>query len=91
MALGLAIVLLLVICIAVLGYFVARNIVALLINSILGLIILFLVNGFHVMSLLGKPDIPVNWVTVMICALGGVPGALILIVLHLIGYDVPMV
>ncbi len=91
MALGFAIVLLLVICIAVVGYFVVKNIVALLINSILGLIILFLVNGFHLMNLLGKPDIPVNWVTVVICAIGGVPGALVLILLHLIGYDVPMV
>ncbi len=89
MALGFAIIVLLAIAVVVVGYFVVKNLSPLVINSILGLITLFLVNSFHVMALLGKPDLTINWVSLLICALGGLPGALILILLHLLGYGVP--
>ena len=89
MALGIAVIVLLAIVVSVVGYFVLKNLLILVINSILGLITLFLVNSFHVMALLGKPDITINWVSLLICALGGLPGALILILLHLLGYGVP--
>ena len=75
------------IILAAVAYFVLKNVVKLIINSILGLIILFLVNHFHVMSWVGKPDIAITWVTVLICALGGIPGALLLILLHLLGFS----
>ena len=89
MALGFAVIILFAIVVAVVGYFIVKNLLTLVINSILGLITLFLVNSFHVMGLLGKPDIPLNWVSLLICALGGLPGALILILLQLLGYGVP--
>lgn len=68
-------------------WFVLKNIVKLIINSVLGLLILFIFNFFHIMSVFGKPDIPVTWITVLICALGGIPGALLVILLHLLGFS----
>ncbi len=53
--------------------------VALIINTILGLILLFLTN------LLIEPDIPINIVTVLIVAIFGVLGWAVLLVLHLLG------
>jgi hypothetical protein len=52
---------------------------ALVINAILGVILLFLTN------LLFADDIPINIVTVVICAILGVVGWAIILVLHLLG------
>lgn len=76
-----------VIIIAVLFY-VLKNIWILVINSILGLATLFIVNYFHLLGYLGKPDIAITPVSVIVCALGGIPGALILILLNLGGVSV---
>jgi hypothetical protein len=48
-------------------------------NAIVGLILLFLTNVFL------ADDVPVNLVTVVICAVGGVVGCLVIVVLHLLG------
>jgi hypothetical protein len=48
-------------------------------NAIVGLILLFLTNVFL------ADDVPVNLVTVVICAVGGVVGWLVIVVLHLLG------
>jgi len=50
----------------------------LVVNTILGLIILGLANlvGIHV---------PINWITILFSAIAGVPGAIIMIILYLIG------
>jgi SigmaK-factor processing regulatory protein BofA len=69
----------------VIGIFVVKNIIKLVINSVLGLLILFFVNYFHILGLVGKPDIPINAVTFLICLFGGIPGALLLILLQLLG------
>ncbi len=53
--------------------------VALIINTILGLILLFLTN------LLIEPDIPINIVTVLIVAIFGVLGWAVVLLLHLLG------
>ncbi|HUK38831.1 MAG TPA: pro-sigmaK processing inhibitor BofA family protein [Methanomicrobiales archaeon] len=82
---GVFILVLVVIAFAAVAYFVVRNIVHLAINAIVGLVALFLVNTFHVMQLAGKPDIGVDWITVIICALAGLPGAVLLMVLALFG------
>lgn len=58
---------------------ILRNIVQIVINSILGLVVLFIANLFF------QPPIGINLVTLLVCALGGIPGALILIVLRLLG------
>jgi SigmaK-factor processing regulatory protein BofA len=81
---------LIIIAIIIIGvlFYVLKNIWILIINSILGLAILFIVNYFHLLAYLGKPDIAITPASVIICALGGVPGALILILLGLAGINV---
>ncbi len=51
----------------------------LIINAILGVILLFLTN------LVLADDIPINLLTVIICAIGGVLGWLVILILHLSG------
>jgi hypothetical protein len=48
-------------------------------NAVVGLILLFLTNLFL------SDDLPVNLLTVVICAIGGVAGWLVILVLHLLG------
>ena len=51
----------------------------LIINTILGVVLLFLTN------LVLADDIPINLLTVIICAIGGVLGWLVILILHLLG------
>jgi hypothetical protein len=51
----------------------------LIINTILGVVLLFLTN------LVLADDIPINLLTVIICAIGGVIGWLVILLLHLLG------
>jgi hypothetical protein len=76
-------VVLIVVVIAVVAVFslVARTtalLVGLAVNAILGLILLFLTNLFL------EDDIPITLLTILICAIGGVVGWLIILVLHLL-------
>ncbi len=48
-------------------------------NAILGVILLFLTN------LVLHNDIPIYWLSVLVCAIGGVGGWLLVLVLHLLG------
>ena len=48
-------------------------------NAVVGLILLFVTNLFL------SDDLPVNLLTVVICAIGGVAGWLVILVLHLLG------
>ena len=48
-------------------------------NAVMGLILLFVTN------LLLTDDVPVNLLTLAICAVGGVLGWLAIVVLHLLG------
>lgn len=57
------------------GRFLGR----LIVNGIVGLVLLFLTN------LVLADDIPINVLTVLICAIGGIMGWLIILVLHLLG------
>jgi len=52
---------------------------ALLINTIIGLVLIFLTNLFL------SPPIPINLLTILISAIGGVIGWLFILVLHLLG------
>lgn len=67
------------------AFFVVKNVAHLVINAIIGLIILFIVNFFHLMQFAGKHDIGFAWITIIICALAGLPGAILLIILSLVG------
>jgi inhibitor of the pro-sigma K processing machinery len=71
--------------IAVVLIFILKDIVKIVINSILGLLILFFINYFDLMAYVGRPDIPYTPVNIILCALGGVPGALIVIIMQLFG------
>ena len=50
----------------------------LVVNGILGVILIFLTN------LVLEPDIPINILTLLICAIGGVVGWLIILFLHVL-------
>ncbi len=56
-----------------------RLIGRLIVNAIVGLILLFVTNLFL------ADDVPVNLLTVVICAIGGVVGWLLVVILHLLG------
>ncbi len=62
-----------------------KNVMNLVINSIMGLILLIAVNYLHLLGFLGKTDVPVNVISVIVCALAGIPGAILLILLHIVG------
>ncbi len=49
------------------------------VNAVVGLILLVLTN------LVLSPPIPINILTVLICAIGGVVGWLIILILHILG------
>jgi hypothetical protein len=83
--LGTAILILVIIIFLAVAYFVVKNVAHLVINAIIGLITLFIVNFFHLMQFAGKPDIGFDWITIIICALAGLPGAILLIILGLLG------
>jgi hypothetical protein len=74
--------------IAVVLIFILKDIVKIVINSILGLLILFFVNYFDLMAYVGRPDIAYTPVNIILCALGGIPGTLIVIIMQLIGTPV---
>jgi hypothetical protein len=57
----------------------SRTLLGLLVNGLIGVILLFLTNLFL------EEDIPIDIITVLICAIGGVVGWLIIVVLHLAG------
>jgi SigmaK-factor processing regulatory protein BofA len=52
---------------------------ALLINAIIGVVLIFLTNLFL------SPPIPINLLTILISAIGGVIGWLFILILHLLG------
>ena len=74
---------LLVVVIAVVAVFtlLARTtalVVGLAVNAIVGLILLFVTNVFL------EDNIPINLLNILICAIGGVFGWLLILVLHLL-------
>ncbi len=85
---GIPLLILVIIVFLAVAFFVIKNVVHLIINAILGLVLLFIVNFFHLMQYAGKPDIGYDLITILICAIGGLPGAVIVIVLALLGITV---
>ena len=85
---GIALLILIIIIVLAVGFFVVKNVVHLIINMIIGLITLFIVNYLHLMQYAGKPDIGYDIITILICAIGGLPGAIIVIVLAMFGITV---
>jgi hypothetical protein len=57
----------------------------LIVNAVLGIILLFILNFLHVMQWMGKPDLGYDLATVLISAIGGLPGVCILVLLDILG------
>jgi hypothetical protein len=83
--LGSLVVIILAGAIAIVLYYILKNVIALVVNAIVGVIVLFLLNLFHIMTIFGAPDIPIDWVTILVSAIGGLVGVVIVIILHLVG------
>ena len=81
--------LVLVIVLAFILYKVVKSVRDLILNAVVGVILLWLINLLGLMHLVGRPDIPINIITVLICAIGGVFGVILTVVLHLLG--IPLV
>jgi len=79
---------LLAVAIAAALYYLMKKAMTLVINAVAGLITLWALNYFDVLGWFGAPDIQINLVTILICALGGLPGALVLVLLHLVGITI---
>ncbi len=80
-------IILLVVIIAIVWYLV-KKLSLLAINAVLGLITLFVINFLHVMQWMGKPDLGYDLATILICAIGGLPGVLILMLLGILGITI---
>jgi SigmaK-factor processing regulatory protein BofA len=57
---------------------IIRSIKYFVINAVMGLAVIFLVNLFGM-------NISYSWLNILICAIGGILGAIIVIVLNLLG------
>ncbi|MFA6224661.1 MAG: pro-sigmaK processing inhibitor BofA family protein [Methanoregula sp.] len=76
---------LLVVAIVAIVYYLVKKFMVLVVNAILGIILLFILNFLHVMQWMGKPDLGYDVATVLISALGGLPGVCILVLLNILG------
>jgi hypothetical protein len=80
--------LLLIVVIVAIVYYLVKNLTVLVVNAILGLTALVLLNYFHVMQWIGKPDLGYSLATIIICGLGGLPGVCILVLLDIVGVTI---
>lgn len=71
--------LILVIAIVIGAFLILRSIKGFIVNAIMGLIILFLANTIAGLG------IGYSWLVILICGIGGVLGAIVVIALHLLG------
>ena len=77
-----------IVAVVAIAYYLVKKFSILLINAILGLIFLCILNFFHVMNWIGKPDLGYSLATLLICAVGGLPGIAILVLLSILGINV---
>jgi len=61
-------------------YYFFKIVKYLVVNSIVGLILLFISNFVIGMLNIGF-SVDINWVSILICAIGGIPGVIIVILL----------
>jgi hypothetical protein len=58
---------------------ILRSLKNFVVNAVMGLVILFLVNTFAGLG------IGYSWIVILICGIGGILGALLVIVIHILG------
>jgi hypothetical protein len=68
--------------------FLFKRFSVLVLNAVTGLAVLFIVDYFQVTEMLGGSAITIDPATILICAFGGIPGAVIIIVFALLGVPV---
>ncbi|MDD1691399.1 MAG: pro-sigmaK processing inhibitor BofA family protein [Methanoregula sp.] len=85
---NLLVAIILVIAIVAIVWYLVKQLSVLLVNAVLGLICLFLINFLHIMEWMGKPDLGYSVATLLICAIGGLPGVLILMLLGILGITI---
>jgi len=77
-----------IVAVVAIAYYLVKKFTVLLINAILGLILLFIINFFHLLNWIGKTDLGYSLPTILISAIGGLPGVLILVLLSIFGINV---
>lgn len=79
---------LLVVAIVVVVYYLVKQLSVVIANAVVGLILLVILNYLHIMQWMGKPDLGYDLATVLVCAIGGVPGVCILVLLDILGITI---
>jgi hypothetical protein len=79
---------LLVVAIVAVVWYLVKEFSVVIENAVVGLILLVVMNYFHIMQWMGKPDLGYDLATVLICAIGGVPGICILVLLDILGITI---
>jgi hypothetical protein len=77
-----------VVAVVAIVYYLVKKLSVLLINAVLGLILLFSLNFFHMMNWIDKPDLGYSLATILICGVGGLPGVVILVLLSILGINI---
>lgn len=72
------------VAVATVLYFVLKRSTTLLLNSVVGVLVLFALDWLHVLS----PGVPITLGAVLVCAFGGLPGVIALVGLHLLGLHI---
>jgi len=80
--------LLLVVAIVAVVWYLVKQFSVVIENAVAGLILLVVMNYFHIMQWMGKPDLGYDLATVLICAIGGIPGICILVLLDILGVTI---
>ena len=80
--------LIVIVAIVAIAYYLVKKFSVLLINAVLGLLLLFILNFFHMMNWIAKPDLGYGIAVILICGIGGVPGVGILVLLSILGITV---
>ena len=78
-------VIVLAIAVAVVLIWLFKRLALLVLNAVTGLATLFVVNQFNLLGYFGVANIGITPASILICAFGGIPGALILVILALVG------
>jgi len=81
-------VIVLAIAVAVAIVWLFKRFAMLVLNAVTGLVTLFIVNQFHLLGYFGAADIGYTTATILVCAFGGIPGALVLVILSLLGMPI---
>jgi hypothetical protein len=85
---NLLVALILIIAIIAIVWYLVKQLTVLAVNAVLGLICLFIINFLHIMQWMGKPDLGYDIATILICAIGGLPGVLILMLMSILGITI---